>query len=185
MDAISGIALAAPAGLNAYVPLLAVALGQRFGWLELRAPFDVMGEWWVIGIIAALLVIELVADKVPAVDSVNDVIQTFVRPAAGGIVAVAASGDAQVNSVVMVVVGIVLAGGMHAAKAAARPVVNAASAGVAAPAVSTAEDVGAVGMSALAIIAPLIALLVVLAIFIMAGAGVWLWRRGRQTPGSA
>jgi uncharacterized membrane protein len=179
MDAISGIALAAPAGLNAYIPLLAVAVGQRLGWLELRQPFDVMGEWWVIAIIAVLLVIELVADKVPAIDSVNDGIQTFVRPAAGGIVAVAASGDAQVNSIVMVVLGIVLAGGMHAAKAAARPVLNVSTGGTAAPAVSAAEDVGAVGMSALAIIAPFIA------IVFMAAAGVWLWRKGRQTPGSA
>jgi hypothetical protein len=46
---------AAPAGVNAYIPLLAVALAERFGWLHLNRPYDVLGAWWVITIIAVLL----------------------------------------------------------------------------------------------------------------------------------
>ena len=84
MDILSGLTLAAPAGLNAYIPLLAVALAQRFGWLELGTPWELLGEWWSIALIAVLLVVEIVADKVPAVDHVNDVVQTSCgrRPAA-------------------------------------------------------------------------------------------------------
>jgi len=119
MEAITGIALAAPAGLNAYIPLLAVALAQRFGFLELRPPFQLLGEWWMIAIIAALLAVEIVADKVPAVDHANDAVQTFLRPAAGGILAVAASGNAEVQPWLFVLVGVLLAGSVHAVKVAA------------------------------------------------------------------
>ena len=87
VELLTGLGLATAAGLNAYIPLLALGLLSRFtdvitlphgsAWLE---------NGWVIAIVAALLVIEIVADKIPALDSVNDTIQTFVRPTAGGIV---------------------------------------------------------------------------------------------------
>ncbi len=175
MDILTGLGLSIPAGLNAYIPLLAVALAERFGWLSLREPFDVLGTWWMIAIIAVLLVIEIVADKIPAVDHVNDMFQSVIRPAAGAIVAVAGSGSAsEVNPWVMVVMGVLLAGGMHAAKATARPVINAGTAGVGAAMVSTAEDAGAVAMSAIAIAIP------ILVIFILAGLLYVLWRMWRR-----
>ena len=122
MELLTALGLSVPAGLNAYVPLLAVALAERFGLLELKAPFDLLGEWWLIAVIAVLLAVELVADKIPAVDHVNDAIQTFVRPAAGGIVAVAAAGNAtDVSPWFLVLAGVLLAGGGAAAKAPARP----------------------------------------------------------------
>jgi hypothetical protein len=73
--------------LNAYIPLLALGLLSRFtdlvtlphGWAWLE-------NGWVMTIVAALLVVEIVADKIPALDSINDAVQTFVRPTAGGIV---------------------------------------------------------------------------------------------------
>lgn len=170
MDVLTGIALAAPAGLNAYIPLLAVAVADRFGVIALAEPYSVLSEWWMIAILAVLLVIEFVADKVPAVDTVNDTIQTIVRPAAGGILAVSASGGAQVSPAVLLVAGVLLAGGVHAAKATARPVVNASTGGAGAPVASTAEDVGSLVMSVLAFIAPLLAIIVI-AIFL--GAAVW------------
>ncbi len=179
MDVLTGIALAAPAGLNAYIPLLGAALAERFGWLTLREPFDVLGEWWMIALIAALLVVEIVADKIPAVDHVNDAIQTFVRPAAGGVLAASASGAGTLSPVAFAVVGVLLAGGVHVAKAAARPVINTTTGGVGAPVVSTAEDVGAVGLTALAIVIPLVTLLVVL------GLAVYVFfslRRLRESP---
>lgn len=178
MDILTALGLSMPAGLNAYIPLLAVALAERFGWLTLREPFDVLGSWWMIAIIAVLLAVEIVADKVPGVDSANDMVQSFVRPAAGAIVAVAASGQASsVRPWVLVLMGVLLAGGVHVAKATARPVVNATTAGVGAGAVSTAEDAGAVAMSAVAIAMP------VFVIFLMVGLVVilvLLWRRRRR-----
>jgi uncharacterized membrane protein len=181
MDVITGIALAAPAGLNAYIPLLTVALAEKLGWIQLRQPFDILGEWWMIAIIAVLLIIEVVADKVPAVDSVNDAIQTFVRPAAGGILAVAAAGQGDIHPVLLVVVGVLMAGGVHAAKASARPVLNAASGGTAAPVASAAEDFGAAIMSVLAILVPLLVVLATLAFF---GAVWWLISKRRSRRGT-
>ncbi len=180
MDVLSGIALAAPAGLNAYIPLLGVALAERFGWLVLREPFDILGEWWMIALIAALLAIEIVADKIPAVDHANDAVQTIVRPAAGGLLAVSASGAGTMSTVALVVVGVLLAGGVHSAKAAARPVINATTGGVGAPIASTTEDVGAAGLTVLAIAAPLLALLVVAALLTWVAWAVRRRLRGRS-----
>lgn len=178
MDILTALGLSIPAGLNAYIPLLAVALAQRFEWLSLREPFDVLGSWWMIAIIAVLLAVEIVADKVPAVDHANDIIQTVVRPAAGGIVAVAGSGSAStVSPWVLVLMGVIFAGGVHAAKATARPVVNATTAGVGAPVVSTVEDTGAVAISAIAIAVPILVVFL-LALFVFAL--WWLWRRERR-----
>ena len=140
MEILTALGLAIPAGLNAYIPLLAIALAQRFNWLELKQPFDIIGEWWMIAIIAVLLVVEIVADKVPIVDHINDIIQTFIRPAAGGIVAVASAGSASnVSPWLLVLTGVLLAGSVHAVKATMRPVVNVTTAGVGAPVVSAAE----------------------------------------------
>jgi uncharacterized membrane protein len=107
VDILTALGLSIPAGLNAYIPLMTVALAERFGWLSLREPLDILGSWWMIPIIAVLLVIEIVADKIPAVDHANDVIQSVIRPAAGGIVAVAGSGSGSTASTwVLVLMGV-------------------------------------------------------------------------------
>ena len=177
MDVLSGLTLAAPAGLNAYIPLLAVALAERFGWVHLREPFDGIGSWWVIGVIAVLLVVEVVADKVPAVDHVNDVVQTVVRPAAGGLLAVSASTQGTVEPVVLLIAGVLIAGGVHAVKATARPAVNVTTAGVGAPVVSTGEDILAVIGTVLALLVPVLAAVLIVAAVLLA---VVLLRRRRQ-----
>jgi uncharacterized membrane protein len=181
VEILTALGLSIPAGLNAYIPLLAIALAQRFEWLSLKQPFDVMGEWWMIAIIAVLLVIEMVADKVPAVDHVNDVIQTFIRPAAGGIVAVASAGSGtDVSPWLLVLAGVLLAGTVHAAKATTRPAVNVTTAGMGAPAVSAVEDVGALVLTVVAFVAP------ILVAFLAAGLVYSFWRlwRRKQTTGS-
>lgn len=178
MELLTALGLAIPAGLNAYIPLLTVAIAQKMQWISLDSPYSALGEWWAIALITVLLIVEIVADKVPAVDHVNDVVQTFVRPAAAGLIAAAAAaGNDYVHPVVLVVAGILLAGGVHAVKASARPVVNTATAGTGAPVVSVVEDVAAVVMSVLAIVVPalLIALVVVLAVIL-----ALRWRRWRR-----
>ena len=171
MDLLTGIGLALPAGLNAYIPLLGVAMAQRSGFLHLPQPYAILGQWWVILIITLLLAVEILADKVPAVDHVNDVIQTILRPVAGAVLMVGTTGKlGESYPVVMVVLGILLAGGVHAAKAAARPVVNVTTAGLGGPVASVVEDVMAVLSTAAAILAPLLVLVVI-------GASAWLgWR---------
>ena len=168
MDILTGLGLAIPAGLNAYIPLLTVAVAQRLGWIDLSQPYALLGEWWAIALIAVLLVVEVIADKVPAVDSVNDAIQTFVRPAAGGLLFVAATaGSGRMHPVVWVVAGVLVAGGVHAAKATARPAVNAATGGAGAPVASFAEDVAAFASTVLALAAPLLVGLTVVVVAVM------------------
>ncbi len=177
MELLTALGLSILAGLNAYIPLLAVSLAERFGWLTLAEPFGILGEWWMIAVIAVLLLVEVIADKVPAVDHVNDVIQTVVRPAAGGIVAVAAAGSAiDVSPWLLVLAGVLLAGGVHAAKATARPAINASTGGAGAPLASAAEDAGAVALSVTAIAAPYLVAVT------LAGVGYMLWRLRRPRP---
>jgi len=177
MDILTAIGLALPAGLNAYIPLLGLALAQRFGVVALAEPWNQLGEWWAIALISVFLIVEVLADKVPAVDSVNDAVQTVVRPAAGAIVAVAASGQAGQNyTLVMVALGIVLAGGVHLVKASARPVINAVSGGTGAPVASTAEDAAAVSATLIALLIPVLVIAVVAVIIVFA---VWVYRKRR------
>lgn len=87
MELLTGFGLATAAGLNAYIPLLALGLLSRFTHLvSLPAGWSWLENGWVMAIVAVLLIVEVVADKIPALDSINDTIQTFVRPTAGGIV---------------------------------------------------------------------------------------------------
>jgi hypothetical protein len=172
--------LSAATGLNAYLPLLIVGLLARFTDLvTLSAPWNTLENPWVLGVLFILLVIETVADKVPAVDSVNDVIQTFIRPAAGAIL-FAASGNviSEMSPALAMICGILAAGGVHAVKATARPVITASTAGVANPIVSVAEDVLSGVTTLAAILIPAIAALFVLvtAVFV----GWWLIRRSRR-----
>ena len=80
---LTGIGLAAAAGLNAYIPLLIAGLLVHFDVLHLTAPYDLLGSTPALIILVLLLAIEFFADKIPAVDSINDVVQTALRPASG------------------------------------------------------------------------------------------------------
>lgn len=190
LELLTGTGLAVAAGLNAYIPMLIVGLAGRFlDWVTLPAAWSWLENEWVLIILGVLLVIEFVADKIPAVDTINDWIQTIVRPAAGGIVFGAGSSSATAvvqdpgefftsGSWVPIAVGIALALVTHAGKALARPAVNAMTLGVGAPVVSTVEDASSVVMSVLALLAPI---LVLLGIAGLVWAAVALFRRaGRR-----
>ena len=169
--------LSTSAGLNAYLPLLIVALVSRFtNLLRLNEPFDALESWWTIGVLAVLLAIEILADKIPIVDSINDAIQTFIRPAAGAVLFAAnANAIADVHPVLAMVCGLLLAGTVHAVKSTARPVVTATTGGTVNPLLSTAEDILSALTAFLAILLPtLAAILLLIAALII---GWWLWKR--------
>lgn len=182
MEPLSGVfaafGLAASAGLNAYIPLLIMAVVGRFtDWISLSSPWDAMTSWWVIGALIVLSVVEFFADKIPAVNHVNDAIQTFIRPSAGA-VAFAASANVitEIHPVLAIIVGLLVAGGVHAAKSAAiRPAVTATTGGAGNIPVSVAEDVLATVLSILSIVIPVLiaSLLIVITAYIV----WWLWRR--------
>lgn len=177
MSIMTAMSLAGAAGLNAYVPLLVFGLLARYTDLV-----DLPPEWlWLthpalLGVVAALLVVELVADKIPVVDSVNDVIQTVVRPTSGGIVFASGLGAAEVVdgrteiNWVAVISGVLIALAIHLLKSTARPVVNASTAGVGAPVLSTVEDTTSLTVTLLALLVPAIAAVLVLAVVVVLGA---------------
>lgn len=170
-EVLTGAGLAAAAGLNAYIPLLAIGLLSRFTDLvALPAGWTWLENGWVQIILGILLAIEIVADKIPAVDSVNDWIQTIVRPAAGGIVfgsgTVAQTATVtdpasffSSNAWVPIVVGVLLALTVHVGKTVARPAANLATAGIAAPVLSTIEDVFSAVLSFVALLLPVLVIL--------------------------
>ena len=191
VELLTGFGLATAAGLNAYIPLLALGLLSRFtdlvtlphGWAWLE-------NGWVMSIVAVLLVIEVIADKIPALDSINDAIQTFVRPTAGGIVfgsgtaaetaAVADPGAfAQSGQWIPIAIGVVTALVVSLTKSAVRPAANVATAGMAAPVLSTVEDVTSVTLVFVAILIPVLVLVVLLALA-WAVFRLLRWRRRRS-----
>ena len=154
---LTAFGLSSASGLNAYIPLLSVALTARLtDWIKLSPPFDILANEWVIGALIVLLVIEMIVDKIPAADSLNDVIQKFVRPAAGAILFAASTNALEVHPVLAAILGLVLAFSVHAVKATARPVVTASTGGLGNAFVSVGEDVVSAGVSIVALIMPLI-----------------------------
>ncbi len=190
MELLTGLGLAAAAGLNAYIPLLALGLLARFSELVTLPPaWAWLENGWVMAIVAVLLAVEVVADKVPALDSVNDTVQTFVRPTSGGIVfgsgtaaQTAAVTDpaafAQSGQWIPVAVGVVVALVVSLTKSTVRPAANVATAGTAAPLLSTLEDIVSVVLVVLAILLPVLVLVAGVA---LGWAAARLIRRRRAT----
>ncbi|MDH2428529.1 DUF4126 domain-containing protein [Sphaerisporangium sp. TRM90804] len=187
---LTGLGLSTAAGLNAYIPLLVVGVLANFtDAVRLPQDYSWLTDGWVLAIIAVLLAAEVVLDKVPVVDHVNDIIQTAVRPAAGGVVFSATQAASQLdhstwmarNPWVSWILGIGVALAVHVMKSSARPVVNATTAGVGAPVVSTVEDAGSLGISLLAVFAPV---LVIVALSALVMPLWWLTTRlrRRRTP---
>ena len=159
MDIFSAFGLSASAGLNAYIPLLVVGLlGRYTNLLTLKSPWDTLTNEWVLLVLAVLLLIEILADKIPAVNHLNDGIQTFIRPVAGAILfAASAHVVTDLHPVLAMIAGVLVAGGVHAVKSlAVRPAVTVTTAGVGNIVVSTLEDIAAVVMSVLSIIIPVL-----------------------------
>ena len=182
MDLLTGIftafGLSASAGLNAYIPLLIVGLLARYtNLINLNTPWDTLASPWIILFLCVLVIIEMLADKVPVVNHINDAIQTFIRPAAGAI-AFAASANVvtDISPVLALASGLLVAGTVHLTKSGmVRPAITATTGGTANVPVSIAEDIISTVLSIVAVVLPIIigTLLVVVASFI-----VWrIWKR--------
>ncbi len=180
IDVLSAFGLSSAAGLNAYLPLLIVGLAARYTDLvTLRAPWDALENPWVLGVLGVLLLIEMTVDKIPAVDTVNDVIHTVVRPAAGAILFASSSNViSDVNPALAMICGLLMAGGVHAAKATARPVITASTAGIANPIVSLLEDIVSAITAIVSIVLPAVAAGVILGV--LALFAWWFFRRRRR-----
>ena len=171
--------LSASAGLNAYIPLLTVALLSRFtNLINLQEPWNLLSNWWVIGVLAVLTVVEILADMFPGVNHINDIIQSFVRPTAGAIVFAATSSQVgEVEPVLGLIAGLLVSGGVHAVKAlAVRPAVNAATGGLGNVPASIGEQATSTIVSVLSVIIPVIIAIILVLILVI----ILIWANSRK-----
>jgi hypothetical protein len=164
----SGLGLSSAAGLNAYVPLLAVGILGRMGIVHLEGPYAILASWSALSVLGVLAVIDFIADKIPAVDHATHAIGVVVNPVAGAIVF-----GSQTHAIghlppaVALAAGLIVAGGFHATRAAVRPVATVTTGGIANPIVSFAEDALAVVLSLLAVFVPVLAFLLVVVLVLL------------------
>jgi len=172
----TGLALAACCGLRAWLPLLVAGAAGRFGILELNADFDWIASDTSLIALSLATVLELAADKVPALDHVLDLAGLVVRPVAGALAAASVAVDLppMVVLVVALILGAGAAGAVQASKAVARWKSSLLSGAFANPALSLVEDFVAVAFSLLAVVLPLLALALLI------GSGWTLWRLLRK-----
>jgi len=170
MSFISTLAIAMGAswvsGINLYASVATLGLLSRFAHLQLPGELNMLTNWWVIGVAVALYVVEFFADKIPLVDSTWDIVHTFIRVPAGAVLAATAFGDFDKS---VQVIAFLLGGGLalssHGTKAATRAVINTSPEPVSNIAVSTMEDILAVGSILLAVFLPVL-------LFVVVGAGL-------------
>lgn len=148
---------AASAGLNAYLPILILALADRFtATIDLGQPYDMISGPWGIVILLLLLPIELIADKIPGVDHASDLLHSAIRPAAAAFLMMALTDErGHINAVVALLIGLLTGAGVHAIKATTRPAITVSTGGVGNPLISMIEDVVVVIVIIVAIFAPL------------------------------
>lgn len=181
LNIFSAFGLSASAGLNAYIPLLVVALLARFtNLINLQEPWNLMTSWWVIGVLIALTIVEILADLFPGVNHINDVIQSFIRPTAGAIVFAATSSQVgDVNPVLGLIAGLLVSGGVHAVKAlAVRPAINVATGGLGNVPASVGEQATSTIVSVLSVLIPVIvAVILVITLIVIL---VWTNKRKKK-----
>lgn len=159
-------------GLNAYAAVLVLGVAQRLGLVALPHDLQVLESPWVLGVAAILFALNFLADKIPYVDSINDVLQTFVRIPAGVLLAYgAAAGLSPEISIIAGLLGGTLAAGTHIAKTGSRALINTSPEPFSNVFASLGEDVTVFGGLALAIAHP-ITFLCLLALFV--GLLIWL-----------
>ena len=158
-------------GINLYATVATLGLLQHFRLVHLPGELQVLESWWVIGVAAGMYVVEFIADKIPAVDSVWDAIHTFIRVPAGAVMAAAAFAYADpVVRVIALLVGGGVAFTSHSTKAAARATANLSPEPFSNIALSLGEDVIAFGSSFLVAWFPVV-MLGIVALFL----GLFFW----------
>ena len=162
------LGFSAAAGINLYATVAILGLASRYGWVILPPQFKVFDNDLIIIVALVMYVVEFLADKIPWVDSVWDLIHTVIRPVGGALIAVAALGQASptVEGLVALLGGTVAAG-THLTKAGTRVMVNASPEPFSNWALSLLEDVFVVGLGLLTLKYPLLALVVAVLLLVL------------------
>ncbi|MGX1808028.1 DUF4126 domain-containing protein [Nocardia sp. NPDC055321] len=170
--------LSGAAGLNAWLPLLLVGFADRFGWIDLGDSYSWLSSTPALIGVAVVFVLDLIGDKIPALDSVLHGFGALVAPASGAILfAAETSVSAQLPPAVAAILGAVTAGSIHAGRTVARPFVTGTTGGVGNPVVSTAEDGTSLVLTVLALAVPVLAFVAVLILLVGL---TWLALRARR-----
>lgn len=164
LAAFLGLGLSASTGLNTFLPLLLLSAAARFGiaGITLGEKFQWLSSDVAIFVLIIACIAEIIADKVPAVDHFLDSIGTFLRPLAGATAAASVlTGvnlglDPTTAAIMGLIIGAPTSLGFHTLKAGTRVMSSAATFGCANPVISLIEDCIALGLSILAIFAPII-----------------------------
>jgi hypothetical protein len=177
---LGAVGLGAASGLNAWIPLFALGVAGRTGLVELSSPFDALSSTPVLVVLGAVFLLDLVGDKIPAIDHVLHAVGALVAPASGAVVVMAQEHLlTQTHPAVAGVLGLVLGGTIHAGRSAFRPVVTAGTGGIGNPVVSIVEDVTSAVLTLLAIVVPVLAFLSVIGLIVFAVVWFRRWRRRR------
>lgn len=181
----TGLGLSSSAGLNAYLPLLLFNLAVRFELIEAEgATADKLSSWEALAIFSVLLIIEMIVDKVPVLDSLNDLVSTVIRPVAGAALMNATTGSLQndIDPTILlwfsIITGGVSAGSVHGVKAVSRPLITGSTGGTGNWAVSIVEDIISFSVSIFAILLPFIMIFIVVSIVTLVL--WWLWESQRR-----
>ena len=181
------IGVAAAAGLNAPLPLLLLgALDRWTGIVDLAAPWDALAEPGGLAALVVLTLLDVVGDKVPAVDHLLHIVGLVGAPLAGALAAMAGSSPTDLAPVVAAVAGAFVAEGTHVARAGVRPVSTATTGGAGNPVLSVIEDVTSAVLTVVAVLAPVLALVLIVVLGWAAFRAVRRFRerrRARPAPG--
>ena len=154
-------------GINLYATVTVLGLLQKFALTKLPGGLDILDNWWIIGVAGFLYLVEFFADKIPYVDSVWDVVHTFIRVPAGALMAYAATNQMDAG---VYTIAALLGGGFalssHGTKAALRVGANLSPEPVSNWVLSIVEDIVALVGTILAVFAPVIIALVLIIFFI-------------------
>jgi hypothetical protein len=182
------IAASFAAGLNVYATVLTLGLLARLHWVALPSGLEGLEHWWVIGVSGALFAAEFVADKIPGFDLLWNALHTFIRIPVAALLAYHATSHLSPEMQILAAA----AGGMialitHSSKTAVRAAVTPSPEPVSNIALSTGEDIGAIGLTWLATQHPWTAAGISLALLAVAILAVrWLAKWiGRWLKGSA
>jgi hypothetical protein len=174
---LAAFGLSGAAGLNAWLPLFVSALLDRVGVVDFAGPIDDFSSTAGLVVLGALTALDFVGDKVPVVDHALHLIGGVVAPLSGALLFIGPTGDeTSLPSIVALVLGALVAGSIHTARATVRPAATATTAGTANPFVSLGEDATSGLLTALAFIAPVLAFALLVALVVGL---VLAWRRVR------
>ncbi|MBN1233406.1 MAG: DUF4126 domain-containing protein [Candidatus Coatesbacteria bacterium] len=172
--AIMGFSLSACAGIRAFLPLAAVSIASKFGSLigynlPLTEYFTWLSSWPSVICFTTAVIIEIIADKFPAIDNILDAAAFLLKPIAGAFIAAAVMTKMPplLQAVLAIIIGGGIAEGVHLIKAGVRGLSTVGTAGTANTVISIIEDIGSTILVILSFVIPILSAILIVILFII------------------